>query len=461
MSNSFHHLVPPAKIFGACLIVSVLGALMTTEVLLAEELPSVESILDEAIELVAPSAKVGDAGSLLEIAIRQAKVRSCDKAKDLFRTSIDLNERWAKHWTDNLRIEAHIRFLDRLVAAQRRAGCVEEMTYTAGRLIALYQEQNQKHLAESAGNELTTARHNLRLQLNLGELYLSIGNLAAARGVVPKIIQQVRAAKWRPSLEFESAAVFLARMGHDDDAFEVVNRYDRFFEARQEIKEDPSNTHYWIYRVRNLAAVAEAQAEVGHTEAARATLRRAIEKARSMPVARLTELHGIRMTDAGEEPGLHEIGEGEALQSAGIMWIVWHAAGMDETGLALEAFELASPLANHTGATEMLITALARKGEMAAAQKLLDRFRCSRRAIVRVLLEKQDWAGAIQADEAYPEGCCKSACESFEGGDMSKIGKARTFVQGEARALAWARNQSKFHKVDALLGVVDALVEKN
>ena len=255
-------------------------------------------------------------------------------------------------------------------------------------------------------------------------------------------------------------AAFLARMGHDDDALEVVNRYDHFFEARQEIKEDFNNRHYWIYRVGNLAAVAEAQAEAGHTEAARATLRKAIEKARSTPVARLTKIHG--MGSAYSRDKLNEIGEGEALQSAGLMRIVWHAASIGETALALEAFELVSPLQDKTGSTGELIKALARKGEVETARKLLDRFGCSKRAIVRVLLEKQDWAGAIQADEAHPKlSCCERECDFFAGDDMSEIGKARTFVEGEARALAWARKQTKHRKAYALLMVVDALLEQN
>jgi tetratricopeptide (TPR) repeat protein len=433
---------------------------MTIDVLRAEMLPSVESILDEAIELVAPSAKVGDTNSLFEVAVRQAKVRSCEKAKDLFKAAADSNELWAKEQTGNLRIEDHIGFLDRLVAAQRRAGCVQEMTSTAERLLALYQEQNRKHLAESAGNELTTARHNLRLQLNLGEFYLWIGNLDAARGVVPKIIQQIRAAKWRPSLEFEAAATFLAEMGHDDDAFEIVNRYDHFFEARQEITEEFDNRHYWIYRVGNLAAVAAAQAEAGHTEAARATLRKAIEKARSTPVARLTEIHGVGSAYSRDK--LNEIGEGEALQSAGLMQIVWHAARIGETALALEAFELVSPLQDETGSTGELIRALARKGEVETARKLLDRFGCSKRAIVRVLLEKQDWAGALRADKAYPTvSCCEHTCDFFEGGGISGLGKARTFAEGEVHALTWARKQTKQAKVYALLEIVDALLEQN
>ncbi len=461
MRYPIHLLKPFANLFTIGSLLCVPVALTSTKAASAETPPSIESIVDEAIELVASSAKADDGHSLLDVAERQARVRSCEKAQALFSTAIDLNERWAKEQRGGLRVEDRIGFLGSLLTAQRRAGCVQEMTSTAKRLIALYQEQNQKHLAESAGNELAAAMHNLQLQLNLGELYLSIGNLDAARGMVPTIIQQIRAAKWRPSLEFGDAAAFLARMGHDDDAFEVVNRYDQFFEARQEIKEDPSNKHYWIFRVGNLAAVAEAQAEAGHTEAARVTLRRAIEKARSTPVARLTEIHGVR--SAYSRNKLNEIGEGEALQSAGLMRTVWHAAGIGETALALDAFELISPLQDEAGSTDELIRTLSRKGEVETVRKLLDRFGCSKRAIVRVLLEKQDWAGALEADKAYPRvSCCERTCDVFESSGISGLAKARTFVEGEARALEWARKQTKHHKkVSALLEIVDALLEQN
>ena len=81
---------------------------------------------------------------------------------------------------------------------------------------------------------------------------------------------------------------------------------------------------------------------------------------------------------------------------------------------------------------------------------------------MRVLLEKQDWAGALEADKVYPAvSCCKRTCDVFESSDISGLGKARTFVEGEARALAWARKQTKHLKVYALLEIVDALLEQN
>ena len=410
-----------------------------------------------------PSAKVSDVDSLLAVAIRQAKVRSCEKAKDLFKAAADSNERWAKEQTGNLWIENHIGFLNRLIAAQHRAGCGEEMTSTAARLRSLYHEEHRSHLAESAGKELTTARHNLQLLLNLGNLDVWMGNLDAVRGIAPTIIQQIRAAKWPPSaVEFGDAAAFLAQMGRDDEALEVVNRYDQFYEARQEITENVDDRFYWISRIGNLAEVAAAQAGAGHTEAARATFRRAIEKARSTPVARLTKLYGMKTPAVQNRAESDAIGEGEALQSAGLMRIVWLATSVGETSLALEALDLASPLANEASGTGDLIRAFARKGEVETAQKLLDRFRCSRRAIVRVLLEKQDWAGALETDKVYPAvSCCKRTCDVFESGNISGLGKARTFVEGEARALVWARKQTKHLKVYALLEVVDALVEQH
>ena len=464
MRNPIQLLKPFANLFTMGLLLCVPLTLTSTKAASAETLPSVESILDEAIELVGPSAKVDNVDSLLAVAIRQAKVRSCEKAKDLFKTTADSNERWAKEQTGKLWIENHIGFLDRLLEAQQRAGCVQEMTSTAARLRALYHEQHRNYLVESAGDELTTARHDLQLLLNLGNLYVWMGKLDAAHDVFPTIIQQILAAKWRPSsVEFCAAAAFLARMGHDDDALEVVNRYDQFYEARQEITEDVNDRFYWISRVGNLAEVAAAQAEAGHTETARATFRRAIEKARSTPVDRLTKLYGMKTPAVQNRTESDAIGEGEALQSAGLMRIVWFTTSMGETALALEALDLASPLANEASGTGDLIRAFARKGEVETARKLLDRFRCSKRAIVRVLLEKQDWAGALEADKAYPTvSCCERTCDVFESGNISGLAKARTFVEGEARALAWARTRSKpYKKVSALLEVVDALLEQN
>lgn len=77
-------------------------------------------------------------------------------------------------------------------------------------------------------------------------------------------------------------------------------------------------------------------------------------------------------------------------------------------------------------------------------------------------MEKQDWAGALEADKAYPTvSCCERTCDVFESGDIAGLGKARTFMEGEARALAWARKQTKHRKVSALLEIVDALLERN
>ncbi|MGQ0810441.1 MAG: hypothetical protein ACT4OO_04365 [Nitrospiraceae bacterium] len=231
MRNPSRPLDRLAKLIGACL---VLSALMPTDALRASTVPPVESILNEAIELVAPSAKAGDEDALVDIAIRQAKVRSCEKAEDLFRTAINLNERWVKEKSDKLRIDAQIGFLERLVAKQRKAGCVEDMKSTSQRLIAIYQQRNQKQLEQSAGDESATALHHFQLQLDLDELHLSMDDFSSARGVVTQIMQHVRAAKWRPGFEFERAAALLARIGRDEDAMEIVDRYDQFYESRQE-----------------------------------------------------------------------------------------------------------------------------------------------------------------------------------------------------------------------------------
>jgi hypothetical protein len=292
-----------------------------------------------------------------------------------------------------------------------------------------------------------------------------MGESASARALLPSILEGASALEWSLWREFRSVAVLLARMEHDAEALEIISLHETFYDARPDRPEDFNKKFFWMRRLIMLAEVAEAQAEAGHREAAQATLRQAIEKARRTPVARLTEVYGEKTAVPIEgEPGLQSIGEGKALQSAGLMWIVFHAARMGETGLALEAFELASPLANQTSATGDLIQALARKGEVEAAQKLLGRFQCSSRAVAQGLLDRQDWAGALEASETYQKSsCCERKCNFFEHDTdyWADLGKARTFVQGEARALTWARTQTKGSRVYALLGVVDALVEQN
>lgn len=274
MCNSSRSLDWLMKKFGACLIVGVLGAFMSTEMVFAEKVPPVESILDEVLELVASLTKVGDEDRLVEIAIRQAKVRSCEKARDIFRTTIDSREaRAVKEKADYWRFDLPIGFLHGLVEVQRRAGCVEEMKYTAQRLIALYQQRNQKHLARSAGNKLAVARYKLELELDLGSLYLSMGDvesvrslpqgiLSSVRSLPQSVLSSVRTEEWSPGFEFRSAArsaaVFLARMGHDAEALEVVSLYDMFYDARPTVAEEDDNLHHWITRVSMLAEVAEA-----------------------------------------------------------------------------------------------------------------------------------------------------------------------------------------------------------
>ena len=353
----------------------------------AETVPSAQSVLDEALQVVMPVAKKGDEYQLIEITMRQVKLQSCQRAKDLFRTAINWNEQWGPE------IDYKINFLALLVSKQRSANCLEEMHYTAQRLLALYQKRDQQALEKNTSDDVATAAQALRFQLERGNLYLSIGDLGAAQAIASTIIETIRSSRWRPGREYMDAAMFVARVGRNEQALEVVSWHDRFFESREDIKEDFANRHWWIYRVGALAAVAHGQAEAGHQEAARMTLRRAINKARETPAARLTKLHGESARDS--------LGEGEALLSAGAMSIVWHAALIEETALALEAFELASPLANDIESTRLLIVALTKTGKIERAKHILDKMNCSSQAVAQGLLEKKDWSGALQEEAAY------------------------------------------------------------
>jgi tetratricopeptide (TPR) repeat protein len=416
----------------------------------AERGPSAQSVLDEAFQVIMPAPKTGDEYALVKIAVRQAKLQSCQTAKDLFRTASNWNERW------NSDIDSKISFLEYLVAHQRNANCAEEMHETADRLVALYQQRYQHALEQISGDEVAFT---LGFQLERGNLYLLMEDWDSARAIAPTILKSLRSSKWRwrpGGPDFENALIFLARLGHDEQALQVVSEYDKVFESRQDLKDGYNERMWWISRIATLAAVAEGQAKAGHQEAARQTLRRAIDKVRETPVKRLTELYG--------ESARPSLGEGEALQSAGAMGIVWRAARIGETALALEAFKLTSPVANDPTTTWALLVALTKTGQIERARHILKTMQCSSQTIAQGLLEKQDWHGALQEEQAYQQTSSREReCDVSEVGTWrdywSGLGKARTFIEGEARALAWARKQNVYIKVDALLGVVDALID--
>lgn len=414
----------------------------------AERGPSAQSVLDEAFQVIMPVPKNGDEYTLVKIAVRQAKLQSCQTAKDLFRTASNWNERW------NSDIDSKISFLDHLLANQRIANCREEMHETAHSLVVLYQQRHQQALEKKPGDEVALT---LQFQLERGNLYLLMEDWDSARAIAPTILETLRSSKWRwrpGGLDFQDAVMFLARLGRDEQALQVVSQYDNVFESRQDLKEDYLERMWWIYRIATVAAVAEGQAKAGHQEAARKTLRRAIDKVRGTPVKRLTELYG--------ENARPSLGEGEALQSAGATGIVWRAARIEETTLALEAFQMVSPLANDPSTTWALLVALTKTGQIERAKHILENMKCSSQAIAQGLLEKQDWYGALQEEQAYQKSSSREReCDVAPGGGdyLIGLGKARTLVEGDARALAWARKQNVYAKVDALLGIVDALIQ--
>jgi len=318
----------------------------------------------------------------------------------------------------------------------------------------------------------------LNLELHLGLLYWELEMYDEVLPLLDAIKLAIESASWSPGPEFKMAAVLLGGMGHDDEARAILMQYEKFYDARvdNENQADAYNRH-WMLRIDNWASLAQAQARVGHREAARETLRDALVKARRIPVERLNKVYGVR-TDG--------LGEGNALQSAGLMAIVWNAAKIGETAIANEAYEASSPLGRSGGAPGVLIAALAKNGELGRAAKILRQHQCLSVAITLGLLQKHDWAGAIHTEETQSchskdRKCHMQVCgfdsivlprypELLDGLYMDRmlrvnyladLAKARFYVQGESPALTWARAQPKPENLAALTGIIDALEEMN
>lgn len=468
-------------IFLVCLIAGGLDPFIQTEALSGEKTPSPKPILEETLHLTGTSPTRKNVDALAAIAIRQARVESCEKAKKLFKVVRDYSiETWtnaAKGLDPKLKRIPELAFLTHLAREQRRVGCIAEMKHTSDGVILLYKKGSHEAFEQLADKADAEAFFRLNLELHIGFLYWGIGEYESVNSLLKSTDSVIQTAQWSPGPEFKMAAVLLARMGHDDEARQILNRYEKFYDDRvgRENNVDAYNRH-WMYRIDNWAWLADAQAKAGHRAAARDTLKRALEKARSLPIAHLNEVYGIR-TDG--------MGDGTALQSAGFMAIVWVAAEMGETAIALEAYNAASPISRGGGALGILIAALAKKGDMDTAMNLLNQRQCRSVAIAQGLLEKEDWEGAIRADEARhcrpkEPSCYESECDfdhwilpmrpEFAAEiDIMKptrldfyasLGKARAYVHGLSSALTWAREQPEKDKIAALLGIVDALVEK-
>jgi hypothetical protein len=352
------------------------------------------------------------------------------------------------------------------------------MNHTLNSVAFLFKKGSQEALDQLKYKTDAESFFRLSLELHLGLLYWGIGEYESAKPLLKSIESAIQVAQWTPGPEFKMAAVLLAGMNYDDQARQILNRYEQFYDERvgKEKTADAYNRH-WMYRIDYWAWLAYAQAKAGHRDAARVTLRSTLAKARDLPVTRLNEIYGVR-TDG--------LGEGNALQSAGFMSIVWVASEIGETAIALEAYNAASPLARTGGAPGVLIAALAKNGEINSAMNLLRSRQCRSVAITQGLLEKKDWEGAIRADEKRScspkeSGCYTDECEfdsfmlpkrpEFVDGvyldrplrldHYASFSMAKTYVQGAASALAWAREQPENHKIAALLGIVDALAEND
>jgi tetratricopeptide (TPR) repeat protein len=406
--------------------------------------PSLEAILDEALQIAGSPATPNNAETLAAIAIRQAKMGANDKAHGLFRQAF--NAVWAWEPNDRRKAETKVSLLETIAEGERTAGRLEEMNHTVKKIVAFLQEQNQANLKQDADKANAASYYHLDLDLRLGVLYRRIGDYDSLTSLLKRIVPEIQTAKWDPGLEFQSAADLLARVGQDDEAMKILQSYEKFYDEKSEISKDSYYMH-WMYRVTNLAVVANAQAGAGHLDAAESTLKRALEKARSLPVARLNEV----------------LGRGNSLQSAAIKSVAATAAKMGETTIAVEAQKAITDEA-YKGSVSLVIKALAKAGDVASAWQLMKQYECCRIAIALGLAERQDWTGAIREDETRDSYREESEYEGHlfptKAPYYLMLAKARTYVRGSSDALVWARSHSGQDRVYALLGIVDALTEK-
>jgi hypothetical protein len=368
-------------------------------------------------------------------------------------------------------------FLIHLAQELKATGCLEEMKHTQDAVALLYKKASDEAFNQVKEEANAVSFFKLNLDLHLGLLSWQLGARDLPKSLLSSVVSTLESARWSPGKEYKMAAVLLAGMGHDDEASRILNQYEKFYDERFPRVEDSAEySQHWMYRIDNWAWMAYAQAAAGHREAARETLTRTLVKARSLPVGRLNDIYGTRANG---------LGEGNALQSAGLMSIVWVAAEIVEIAIALEAYNAASPLARLGGAPGVLIAALAKNGQIDKALDLVRQHECQSLAIPLGLLESNDWKGAIRAHETQlcdPKGaqCYKNECEFdsvllpiraqlVDGLYLDRplrldyymsMGKAKARVQGTSSALEWARRQPGLtEKVGALLGVATAVRE--
>lgn len=339
---------------------------------------------------------------------------------------------------------------DYVAEAARTAGMGPQFQNFAKDMVTLVHQRSKARIDKYAGNEVATAVLRLEEDIQLARLYWQGGDSPALRLTLDQIIHRIRAAQWEPGEEFVRAATLLARTGHDDEAMRVLQAYESAYDRSPGITQKSPYLH-WMFRVTNMAEVAQAQAEAGHVDKARSTLQSALNKAHSIPVSQLNEVFG----------------NGTSLQSNAFKGIALVAATIGEGAIAKKAQLAIIDEAYRASAVDFVIRALAKTGDMKGAEDLVGREKCCWSGIALGLAEKGDWTGAVRADDAprpFPK-------DRKFGGMMSndqhrsyyfqKVAEARVHSQGGQRALGWARERKGRDKIPALLGIVDGLQQMN
>jgi hypothetical protein len=401
--------------------------------------PTPRSILDEALH----TAGADSPDIRAKIAKAEAKAGSCEGARGTFQEALAAVGSYP-NLPERHRFIARYMNLSNIARSASRAGCYDVVYLTVRKATAVIRQDFQELMKQDANQNHGEAYHRLDLDLNLGFLYWAAGDFETLNVTLDRIIPAIEAAQWPPDLQFQKAARLLARNRRDAEAMKVLERYEAFYDREKVISKDSYYLH-WLYRATNLAVVAETQLEAGNEENAEATIRRALNTAQNIPVARLNEVFG----------------KGNSLQSAAFRTVAWSAARIGEVGIATSALNSVTDH-NYDEAVPDVVEAVTKAGDTATAEKLVQQFKCCGRAVALGLAERDAWLEAVNEDEKW-RAASDAREPEINSRDLyfQKLGEARTHAKGSEKALEWARQQTGTDKVHALLGIFDALSAKD
>jgi tetratricopeptide (TPR) repeat protein len=406
--------------------------------------PSPQAIAAEAIQW----AKRSDhrmAEALTAIALTQASL-------DAHETTRDLLSQATAAVDDNYEIYSNVVMMRRLTIAkaQRMIGDLDGMNTTLqDALVAIKRHNREKYERDPHGGDPGRDKVlQLDLEITIAEAHAAVENRDTVATILRRILAEVREREVIRSDFLSRIAILQAKLGHNQQALDTF--------ARAETQDDSylqqcgDRCFLSNGRIQYLAEFARAQAEAGHKGTACQILKRAMTLALATPVSKIDEL--------GSFPA-----RGDSVKTVALTMVAAVAADIDETGLAIEAQKAMTDEAYSWRTAPNVIRALAKAGQVQAAQELVRRSERWGQFIALGRADKADWTTAVQIDESW-KGDRDNCCNTYYGlvdAYYRNLAKARLYVQGVTRALTWARSQKSEDRVYALLGVVDGLSSPN